>query len=705
MDTMATVTLPYNQDYNTEDNVQAGELRKSLEEAMEESRKLLLSIQYPEGYWWAELEGNATVTSQTVLLYKILGIAEQYPFHKVERYLRRMQCAHGGWELYYGDGGCLNCTIESYMALRLLDVSKTDPALQKAKRFILSRGGIDKARMFTKICMALLGCYEWSRLPSLPPWLMLLPSWFPFNIYDTSAWARPILVPLITIIDKKLVVKLSGDLSFDELYTKDRVKNSFVMSLWSDWKSSLFLGIDCFFKGMERLGLVPFRQRGLREATRWFLMRLEETGDFAGVYPGMFYAILCTNKILGVEVAEPILRKQLLGLNKYTVETRDELVVQPTLSPVWDTAFTVRSLVESGMEPDHPALQKAGEWLLKNQVSCQGDWAYKVPSASGCGGWAFQFCNTWYPDVDDTACVVMALNSIEMKDEGEKCSAIGRAVSWIRHLQSTPGGWGAFDKDNDQEWLNSTPVGDLKALIDPNTVDVTARVLEMVGRLMTQSTLMSQCKLIDTCMPPESVVRALTYLKNEQEEEGCWFGRWGVNYIYGTCGALIALALAAPKGSCKDEIRRGAKWLVQMQNKPERMLRDRPAGRGAAHAADGGWGDGGWGETCASYGDPKLKGGCQASTASQTAWALQGLLAAGDALGQYEEDAIHLGIKYLLSTQRRDGSWHEAYFTGTGFPCHFYLRYHMYAQHFPLSALSRYRHRIEDGRIRKPAWY
>ncbi|KAH7300842.1 hypothetical protein KP509_24G081400 [Ceratopteris richardii] len=700
MDTMASVMLPYNQDDYMEDLSHDHRNNKTqLSKAMEDSQKLLLSLQYPEGYWWAELEANVTLTAHTVVLYKILGISEQLPFHKIEKYLRRMQCSHGGWELSYGDGGCLNCTIESYVALRLLNVPKTDPALQSAKLFILSRGGVDKSRIFTKICLALMGCYKWSNLPALPPWITLLPSWFPFTIYHTSSWARATLVLLVILFDKKLVFRLGADLSFDELYTKEGVMSSCNMPASRDWKSSIFLGVDYFLKAMERVGLVPFRERGLKEATRWFLARLEETGDYAGIYPPMFYAIVCMNKILGVELTDPIVSRTMCALRKYFVERDDELVVQSSLSPVWDTALAVRSLVESGMEPDHPVLQKAGEWLLKNQVSLQGDWAYNVPFAYGGGGWAFQFCNRWYPDIDDTACVVMALNGIRMRDEEKKCGAIRRAVNWIRHLQSTPGGWGAYDKDNDKEWLKSTPIDDMKGLTDPNTVDVTARVVEMVGRLKRECTIMSQCSLIDTCMPPDSVDRALAYLKYEQEEEGCWFGRWGVNYIYGTSGALVALALAPPRGAYKEEIRRGAKWLVRMQNKAGSSMSDREAVNGAARTEDGGWG-----ETCSSYGDLKLKGWCEVSTASQTAWALQGLIAAGDALGDYEEDAIHLGIKYLLSTQRGDGSWHEAFFTGTGFPCHFYLRYHMYAQYFPLMALARYRRRIEDGRIGKPSW-
>ncbi|HEY9642988.1 MAG TPA: squalene--hopene cyclase, partial [Coleofasciculaceae cyanobacterium] len=347
----------------------------------------------------------------------------------------------------------------------------------------------------------------------------------------------------------------------------------------------------------------------------------------------------------------------------FSIETVDTYRVQPCVSPVWDTALVMRSLVASGLAPDHPALVQGGEWLLSKQILDYGDWSVKNRRGKP-GAWAFEFENRFYPDVDDSAVVVMALNAVQLPDEALKQAAIARTVDWIASMQCQAGGWAAFDLNNNQDWLNALPYADLKAMIDPNTADVTARVLEMVGRL--QSGQLSQCL---SRWEQVSTERALAYLVEQQEPEGCWFGRWGVNYIYGTSGVLAALAEIAPQ-SHRSQIQRGAAWLVGCQNS-----------------------DGGWGETCQSYRNPALKGQ-GVSTASQTAWALLGLMAAGraaDPVTPGASAAIQRGIQYLVQTQRSDGTWDEAEFTGTGFPGHFYLKYHLYQQHFPLTALGQYR--------------
>ncbi|KAI5059856.1 hypothetical protein GOP47_0026175 [Adiantum capillus-veneris] len=694
--------LPYNQDHHFGKVAENATMPPTLDEAIERSQDFLLSLQYPEGYWWAELEANVTLTAQTIMLYKILGIDHKYPIHKMKTYILRTQRAHGGWEIFYGDGGCLSTTIEAYMALRILGVPKTDPVLQKALKLIHSKGGVTKSRMFTKICLALLGCYDWKGIPSLPPWLVLLPSWFPFSLYDTASWVRGCVVPLTIIFDKKPVYKLNPLLCLDELYSegkgKARVHLSFIPG---DWTSNFFVGLDHVFKYMENLGVVPFRQWGIKEAERWTLERHEDSGDFHGIYPPMFYSIV-SYSLLGYEITDPVVHRALESMRGFTVEREDECVVQSCISPMWDTAFVIRSLAESGLQPDHPALQKAGEWLLQKQATQHGDWFYKKRTGRA-GGWAFQFFNRWYPDVDDSAAVSMALNAIKLQDDDVKKGAIKRCAEWISVMQCKDGGWAAYDCDNDREWLNCTPFGDLKAMIDPNTVDVTARVLEMVGRV-------KEAGDASAILPPRAIARGLAYLRREQETEGCWYGRWGVNYIYGTSGALMALALVAPS-THKEEIERGARWLVEVQNK-----RGTKGANGYSHtngAREGGVAmngncknmgapeDGGWGETCFSYNDITLKGRNEVSTVSQTAWALQGLLAAGDALGKYEVESIEHGVQYLLSTQRKDGSWCEKHFTGGGFPRFFYIRYHLYAGHFPLSALARYRDRVRAGKMAK----
>ncbi|HIK26169.1 MAG: squalene--hopene cyclase [Thermosynechococcus sp. Uc] len=622
---------------------------KQLQQAIHASQKFLFSQQYTEGYWWAELESNVTMTAEVILLHKIWGTEQRLPLAKAEQYLRNQQRDHGGWELFYGDGGDLSTSVEAYMGLRLLGVPEDDPALVKARQFILARGGISKTRIFTKLHLALIGCYDWRGIPSLPPWIMLLPEGSPFTIYEMSSWARSSTVPLLIVMDRKPVYGMNPPLTLDELYAEGRANVVWELPRQGDWRD-VFIGLDGAFKLFEALNINPFREQGLKAAEEWVLEHQEASGDWGGIIPAMLNSLLAL-RALGYAVDDPIVQRGMAAVDRFAIETEAEYRVQPCVSPVWDTALVMRAMVDSGVAPDHPALVKAGEWLLSKQILDYGDWHVKNKKGQP-GGWAFEFENRFYPDVDDTAVVVMALHAVTLPDENLKRRAIERAVAWIASMQCRPGGWAAFDVDNDQDWLNAIPYGDLKAMIDPNTADVTARVLEMVGR----------CQL---SFESGALDRALAYLRNEQEPEGCWFGRWGVNYLYGTSGVLAALSLVAPRYD-RWRIRRAAEWLVRCQNT-----------------------DGGWGETCWSYNDPSLKGKGE-STASQTAWALIGLLAAGDATGDYATEAIEKGVAYLLQTQRPDGTWHEDYFTGTGFPCHFYLKYHYYQQHFPLTALGRY---------------
>ncbi len=466
---------------------------------------------------------------------------------------------------------------------------------------------------------------------------MLLPVSAPFSLYELSSWARGSTVPLLIVLDQKPVFKTDPVVSLAELYCADTPS-----PMVSDGLDQFFLALDSGFKWAEQWDLVPLRQAGLQAAERWILERQEATGDWAGIIPAMINSLLAL-RTLNYAASDPVVDRGLQALDRFTIETATTYRVQPCVSPVWDTALTIRALVDSGLPPDHPQLVKAGEWLLTKQILDYGDWSFKNPQGRP-GGWAFEFENRFYPDVDDTAVVVMALAALKLPDESRKQAAIRRAVDWVASMQCRAGGWAAFDRDNDQDWLNCLPYADLKAMIDPNTSDVTARVLEMYGRLSDA----------------RSHEIALAYLKQEQETEGCWFGRWGVNYIYGTSGVLTALALVAPTE--QTVIARGARWLRDCQNP-----------------------DGGWGETCQSYRDPSQKGQGP-STASQTAWAVIGLLAAGT-----REACTEQGVAYLLKTQGPDGRWEEAQFTGTGFPGHFYLKYHLYPQYFPLTALSRYR--------------
>lgn len=622
---------------------------KTLETAIAASQSYLLTQQDEKGYWWAELESNVSITSEVVLLHRIWGSDRSRPLAKVETYLRSHQRNHGGWELYFGDGGEISVSVEAYMALKLLGVPATDPAMVRARDFIVARGGIRRARIFTKLHLALMGCYDWRGIPSLPPWVMLLPEQFPFTIYEMSSWARGSTVPLLIVMDRKPVYRLEPGFNLDELYAEERDRSQFDLPVQNNW-TDVFIHLDGLFKFAEATNLVPFREEGIKAAERWVLERQEATGDWGGIIPAMLNSLLGL-KALNYSVHDPIIERGLAAIDAFALETADHYWIQPCISPVWDTALVVRALAESGLASDHPALVKAGEWLLEKQILDYGDWSVKNPGGEP-GGWAFEFDNRFYPDVDDTAVVVMALNEVQLPDEQAKEAAIARAINWIATMQCRPGGWAAFDINNDQNWLNTIPYGDLKAMIDPNTADVTARVLEMIGRCQKTT-------------GKHSVERALSYLRQEQETEGCWFGRWGVNYIYGTSGVIVALALIDSQGF-QPQIQQAAAWLVSCQNP-----------------------DGGWGETCASYNDPKLKGQ-GSSTASQTAWAIIGLLSAGEAMGTYAQVALDRGVKYLITTQKLDGTWDEDYFTGTGFPGHFYLKYHLYQQHFPLTALGQY---------------
>jgi squalene-hopene/tetraprenyl-beta-curcumene cyclase len=624
-------------------------VKPTVAQAIARSQNHLFSIQYPDGYWWGELESNVTITAEVVLLHKIWRTDQTIPLDKIVTYLRSQQREHGGWELYYGDGGELSTSVEAYMALRLLGVPQNDPDLLRAKRFILQQGGISKTRIFTKLHLALIGCYDWRGIPSIPPWIMLLPESSPVNIYEMSSWARSSTVPLLIVFDRQPIFATDPMVNLDELYTEGIDNVVYQLPRNNDW-TDLFLLADEAFKFARQWDLTPFRNEGIDAAEKWILERQEATGDWGGIIPAMLNSMLAL-RTLNYHVCDPIVQRGFQAIANFAIETATEYRIQPCISPVWDTAWCLRALVESGVAADNPELVKAGEWLLDRQILNYGDWEVKNKDATP-GGWAFEFDNRFYPDLDDSAVVIMGLNKVKLPDQEKKRQAIARGFNWMVSMQCQAGGWGAFDVDNNQDWLNAIPYGDLKAMIDPNTADVTARVLEVAG----------ECNLT---LSDRSLRKAISYLLGEQEADGSWFGRWGVNYIYGTSGALSALAAIAPY-TCQSQMQRGATWLLSCQNS-----------------------DGGWGETCASYDDPTLKGK-GVSTASQTAWALIGLLAVKDLIQLNTTSALDRGIDYLLTTQQADGKWEEAEFTGTGFPCHFYLKYHLYQQYFPLIALAKY---------------
>lgn len=648
-------------------------LKASVNDAIRRAQDHLLKQQSLEGYWWAELEANVTLTAEYIMLQRLLRTPQKSRIEQARRYLLKEQREHGGWELYWGDGGELSTSIEAYFALKLAGEALDSQAMQRAREFILSRGGVTRSRVFTKIHLALFDAYPWDGIPTLPAWFVLLPSWFPLNIYEMASWARSSTVPLLIVCDRR---PLPGpEAKVDELFIDKDVS---LKNLDGNFVSSLFLFVDRVLKTAERIGFVPFRKRAIKAAERWIIERREPSGDWAGIIPAMLNSLLAL-KTLGYDDDHPYVRRGLEAIERFGIvsstafrrnapggkippeggTTSDEAAcfrLQPCVSPTWDTALAITALVDSGLPSDHPALRRAGDWLLEKQIFRYGDWAIKNRKGKP-AGWAFEFHNDCYPDVDDTAAVVMALLAVRLENESSKIEACRAAADWVASMECRSGGWAAFDVDNTQELFNRMPYGDLKAMIDPPTADLTGRVLEMFN-------LMSG---VDS---EQLKRRAIQFLHKKQEQDGSWWGRWGVNYIYGTYLAVTGLRSAGMDADA-DEVRRGRDWLLRVQNE-----------------------DGGWGETCASYSDPGLKG-AGISTASQTAWALLGLMASG-----FEESsAVSRGIRFLVSCQNQDGSWNEPQFTGTGFPGHFYINYHLYRDIFPLTALGRYVNQRPAGRL------
>jgi len=632
-------------------------LNASVEEAISRGQENLLKQQSLDGYWWAELEANVTLTAEYIMLQRILGTPNTSRVQQARRYLIKEQRDHGGWELYWDDGGELSTSIEAYFALKLAGEPPDSATMVRAREFILSRGGVTRSRVFTKIHLALFGAFPWEGIPTLPAWFVLLPNWFPLNIYEMASWARSSTVPLLIVCDRRAVP--GPRVSADELYVDRDIS---LKNVDGSLVSAAFLAVDKLLKFADRIGFVPFRKKAIDAAQRWIIERQEPSGDWAGIIPAMLNSLLAL-KVLGYENDHPYVRRGVEAIERFGIEDSqiagiEEAAcfrVQPCVSPTWDTALAMTALVDSGLPPDHPSLRLAGEWLLQRQIFRYGDWAIKNRTGKP-AGWAFEFHNDFYPDVDDTAAVLMALISVRLENDEAKRAACEAATSWIASMECRSGGWAAFDIDNTQELFNRMPYGDLRAMIDPPTADLTGRVLEMLGT-------------INTDHHGDARKRGIEFLRLKQEGDGSWWGRWGVNYIYGTYLALTGL-VASGVAPDAEEVRHGCAWLMGAQND-----------------------DGGWGETCRSYVDPtqKARG---ASTPSQTAWALMGLMASG----AIDSDAVRRGIEFLIKRQNADGSWQEPQFTGTGFPGHFYINYHLYRNIFPLTALGRFSSSVASRR-------
>jgi squalene-hopene/tetraprenyl-beta-curcumene cyclase len=622
----------------------------AVDAAIRRAQHHLLEIQDPAGFWLGELEADVTITSEYLLLRYLLGTADRALETKAVRYLRERQRADGAWSLFEAGAGDISASIKAYFAMKLAGVSPADPAMARAREWILAHGGPVQANVFTKITLALFGQYPWGGIPAMPVEIVLLPRGSYFNIYAVSYWSRTVIVPLLIIMDRRPVHALPSELGIEELWAHHLHLEdpAYARRGWISWKN-VFVGIDGFVKAWEGWGPRPWRARAIRAAHEWLIPRVSVPGGLGGIYPAIANAVLAL-RLLGYPDDHPLVAGQLKELEALGIEEPDRFHVQPCVSPVWDTCLALNALLASGLPAGHPALVRAADWLLDRQIAGPGDWSVSRPRLES-GGWPFQFANDFYPDLDDTAVVVMGLAQVDHPDPERVRQANGRATRWLLGMQGRDGGWGSFDVDQTRLKLNNIPFADHGALLDPATEDLTARCLECFARTGVK--------------PDHRAIQAgLAFLARKQSADGAWHGRWGVNYIYGTWSVLRALE-AVGLGAEHPMVRRAADWLERRQNA-----------------------DGGWGERCETYADETMAGRGP-STPSQTAWALLGLLAAGRGDGS----AVERGLRHLVETQRPDGGWEDSYWNGTGFPRVFYLKYHLYARYFPLWALGEWQRR------------
>jgi squalene-hopene/tetraprenyl-beta-curcumene cyclase len=608
----------------------ATELDRTIEAAVQR----LLGLQEPGGWWVGELESNVTITSEHLFFLEFMGLRDEETTFGIMSELLAQQRPDGLWSIYHGGEPDLNATMEAYAALRLAGLSERAPQLAEARAFCLGRGGIGAARVFTRIWFALFGLWPWDEVPQLPAELALLRPGMPVSLYTFACWARQTVMPLAVVMHYRPVRPLPAARAWVELDLGPAVRGR--RNVWDD--------VDRLLKLYARSPVKPGRRRALAVAERWILDRQERDGCWGGIQPPWVWSLIAL-ACRGHGPDSPAVRKGLEGWGAFLVQDGDRLRPEACQSPVWDTGLAVLGLRAAGVPADHPALVRAATWILAEEVRARGDWALRTPGVEP-GGWAFEYDNDLYPDVDDAAVIGLALREL-----GVGGGALSRACRWLAGMQSSDDGWGAFDVDNRAYWLYDVPFCDFGAVIDPPSVDVTAHVVELLAAESGYE---------------DAVRRGVGYILAEQEEDGSWWGRWGVNHVYGTGAALPGLEAAGIERG-HPAIRRAVEWL-------------------RAHQSE----DGGFGEDCRSY-NAGAEGlawrGRGVSTASQTAWALIGLVAAGEARSEEAARAA----RWLCASQRADGDWDEERFTGTGFPRDFMIRYHLYRIVWPLIALGRYR--------------
>ncbi|CAM5319505.1 squalene--hopene cyclase [Streptomyces atroolivaceus] len=628
----------------TESTIAADDLFAVARLAAERSVEHLLGRQDEQGWWKGDLATNVTMDAEDLLLRQFLGIQDPDTVKAAARFIRGEQLGDGTWNTFYEGPADLSATIEAYVALRLAGDRPDDPHMRRAAGWVRDQGGIAESRVFTRIWLALFGWWKWDDLPELPPELMFFPKWVPLNIYDFGCWARQTIVPL-TIVSAMRPVR-PAPFPLDELHTDPACPRPSKPAAFAASWDGVFQRLDKALHVYHRIAPRRLRRIAMNAAARWIIERQENDGCWGGIQPPAVYSVIALH-LLGYDLDHPVMRAGLDSLDRFTVWREDGArMVEACQSPVWDTCLATIALADAGVSPDHPALVRAADWMLGEEIVRPGDWSVRKPGLAP-GGWAFEFHNDNYPDIDDTAEVVLALRRVRHPDPARVEAAIERGVRWNLGMQSRNGAWGAFDADNTSPFPNRLPFCDFGEVIDPPSADVTGHVVEMLA--------------VEGRANHPRTRRGIEWLLAEQEPNGAWFGRWGVNYIYGT-GSVVPALVAAGLPAAHPSVRRAVDWLKSVQND-----------------------DGGWGEDLRSYREEKWIGH-GSSTASQTAWALLALLSAGER----ESRSVERGVAWLAETQQADGSWDEPHFTGTGFPWDFSINYHLYRQVFPLTALGRY---------------
>ncbi|HEY4416203.1 MAG TPA: squalene--hopene cyclase [Verrucomicrobiae bacterium] len=621
------------------------------EAAIKRSQDYLLSIQKPEGYWVGELIVDSTITSDMVAFHHWDGSVDKEWERKAVNHLFSQQQPDGGWNIYYGGPSEVNATIKAYLALKLAGIPVTDPRMLRARQVALNLGGVPRMNTFSKLYLALIGLFPWEYVPTIPSEVLFIGKWFHVNFWDMSNWSRGMIVPLAIINHFKPTRPVK--VTLDELYPQGIHERDLALAPDPERISlrNFFLWLDRLHKLAEWFAehnIHPFRKLALKKCEKWMLERFEGSDGLAAIFPAMLNSIIAM-RALGYKDDNPIFQRELKELKRLQHVEKDTVRIEPCFSPVWDTAIVLICMRESGVPEDHPMMKKCAEWLMDMEIRFAGDWVHKNPAKVEPSGWVFEYANRWNPDVDDTAMVLLALRQVKTDNPQKRDECFQRGLKWMMTFQCKDGGWAAFDKDCTKNILEKVPFADHNAMLDPECADITARILELLGYEGWSNS-------------HQQIQRGLEFIRNTQEADGSWYGRWGVNYIYGTWQVLRGMR-ALNWNMDEDWLQRGRAWLESVQHE-----------------------DGGWGERCNTYDDPVFKGQGP-STASQTAWAVMGLCAFDDP----ENPALKRGIAYLTQTQNAEGSWTELETTGTGFPKVFYLKYDMYRNAWPLLALATYK--------------